>query len=144
MISHIIALLLQGKTLRCSLYTKNRLYIHKIPKSWSADQFQKMIHEVGPGAEIIDLKQVTVYSAIYSIAEWLGLLLFQLCSLLFLHDRMLQHLVATVALLSFLITIMPVLIMLDKKCPMEVLSWKGTTHLYHGHINKLIFLQLLR
>ncbi|KAL2937823.1 Heterogeneous nuclear ribonucleoprotein Q, partial [Bienertia sinuspersici] len=49
----------KGKTLRCSLSdSKHRLFIGNIPKSWSEDQFKKMIHDVGPGAEMIDLKQV--------------------------------------------------------------------------------------
>ncbi|XP_021767749.1 heterogeneous nuclear ribonucleoprotein Q-like isoform X1 [Chenopodium quinoa] len=48
----------KGKTVRCSLSdAKHRLFIGNIPKSWSEDQFKQMIHEVGPGAEIIDLKQ---------------------------------------------------------------------------------------
>ncbi|CAO2814471.1 unnamed protein product [Amaranthus hypochondriacus] len=48
----------KGKTLRCSLSdSKHRLFIGNIPKSLSEDQFKKLIHEVGPGAEMIDLKQ---------------------------------------------------------------------------------------
>ncbi|GAB4844653.1 Heteroproteinous nuclear ribonucleoprotein Q [Ancistrocladus abbreviatus] len=48
----------KGKSLRCSLSeSKHRLFIGNIPKIWSEDQFKKIIHEVGPGAEIIDLKQ---------------------------------------------------------------------------------------
>lgn len=48
----------KGKTLRCSLSdSKHRLFIGNIPKSWSEDEFKKVIHDVGPGAEIIDLKQ---------------------------------------------------------------------------------------
>ncbi|XP_010689045.1 heterogeneous nuclear ribonucleoprotein Q isoform X1 [Beta vulgaris subsp. vulgaris] len=48
----------KGKSLRCSLSdSKHRLFIGNIPKSWSEDQFRKMIHDVGPGAEMIDLKQ---------------------------------------------------------------------------------------
>uniref|UniRef100_A0A7C8ZXT6 RRM domain-containing protein n=1 Tax=Opuntia streptacantha TaxID=393608 RepID=A0A7C8ZXT6_OPUST len=48
----------KGKSLRCSLSdSKHRLFIGNIPKSWSEDQFKKVIHDVGPGAEIIDLKQ---------------------------------------------------------------------------------------
>ncbi|GAB4844596.1 Heteroproteinous nuclear ribonucleoprotein Q [Ancistrocladus abbreviatus] len=48
----------KGKSLRCSLSeSKHRLFIGNIPKIWSEDQFKRIIHEVGPGAEIIDLKQ---------------------------------------------------------------------------------------
>ncbi|KAK9713608.1 hypothetical protein RND81_06G039200 [Saponaria officinalis] len=48
----------KGKTLRCSLSdSKHRLFIGNIPKDWSEEQFRNMIHEVGPGAEMIDLKQ---------------------------------------------------------------------------------------
>ncbi|KAL9253350.1 Heterogeneous nuclear ribonucleoprotein Q-like protein [Drosera capensis] len=47
-----------GKTLRCSLSeSKHRLFMGNIPKIWSEDQFKKVIHDVGPGAEFIDLKQ---------------------------------------------------------------------------------------
>ncbi|WCJ22494.1 RNA-binding (RRM/RBD/RNP motifs) family protein [Euphorbia peplus] len=47
---------LKGKTLRCSLSeTKNRLFIGNIPKSWTEDEFRKVIEEVGPGVDIIDL-----------------------------------------------------------------------------------------
>lgn len=60
-----IASSIQGKSLRCSLSdSKHRLFIGNIPKSWSEDQFRKMIHDVGPGAEMIDLKQVD-YSRLY-------------------------------------------------------------------------------
>ncbi|GMH00377.1 hypothetical protein Nepgr_002216 [Nepenthes gracilis] len=48
----------KGKFLRCSLSeSKYRLFVGNIPKIWSEDQFKKIIHKVGPGAEIIDLKQ---------------------------------------------------------------------------------------
>ncbi|GAB2267882.1 Heteroproteinous nuclear ribonucleoprotein Q [Dionaea muscipula] len=47
-----------AKTIRCSLSeSKHRLFIGNIPKIWSEDQFKKIIHDVGPGAETIDLKQ---------------------------------------------------------------------------------------
>ncbi|KAK9758118.1 hypothetical protein RND81_01G208400 [Saponaria officinalis] len=48
----------KGKTLRCSFSdAKHRLFIGNIPKSWTEEQFKNMINEVGPGAEMIDLKQ---------------------------------------------------------------------------------------
>ncbi|XP_074279634.1 heterogeneous nuclear ribonucleoprotein Q [Silene latifolia] len=48
----------KGKILRCSLSdSKHRLFIGNIPKEWTEDQFKDMIHSVGPGAEMIDLKQ---------------------------------------------------------------------------------------
>ncbi|XP_010542795.1 PREDICTED: heterogeneous nuclear ribonucleoprotein R-like isoform X2 [Tarenaya hassleriana] len=47
---------LKGKTIRCSLSeTKNRLYIGNIPKSWTEDEFRKVIENVGPGVEHIEL-----------------------------------------------------------------------------------------
>lgn len=46
----------KGKTLRCSLSeTKNRLFIGNVPKSWTEDEFKKVIEEVGPGVEVIEL-----------------------------------------------------------------------------------------
>ncbi|KAL0712270.1 hypothetical protein Bca4012_019248 [Brassica carinata] len=46
----------KGKTLRCSLSeTKNRLFIGYIPKSWTEDEFRKVIEDVGPGVEHIEL-----------------------------------------------------------------------------------------
>ncbi|KAK6918200.1 RNA recognition motif domain [Dillenia turbinata] len=45
-----------GKTLRCSLSeAKNRLFIGNVPKNWTEDQFRKVVEEVGPGAENIEL-----------------------------------------------------------------------------------------
>ncbi|XP_055807249.1 heterogeneous nuclear ribonucleoprotein Q isoform X1 [Solanum dulcamara] len=46
----------KGKTLRCSLSeTKYRLFIGNVPKSWSDDDFRKVIDGTGPGAELIEL-----------------------------------------------------------------------------------------
>ncbi|XP_060203836.1 heterogeneous nuclear ribonucleoprotein Q isoform X1 [Lycium barbarum] len=46
----------KGKTIRCSLSeTKYRLFIGNVPKSWSDDEFRKVIDETGPGAELIEL-----------------------------------------------------------------------------------------
>ncbi|GLU00878.1 hypothetical protein SLE2022_182150 [Rubroshorea leprosula] len=46
----------KGKTTRCSLSeTKSRLFIGNIPKSWTEDEFQKIIEDVGPGVENIEL-----------------------------------------------------------------------------------------
>lgn len=46
----------KGKTLRCSLSeTKHRLFIGNVPKSWTEDEFRKVIEEVGPGIENIEL-----------------------------------------------------------------------------------------
>ncbi|KAF3501189.1 hypothetical protein F2Q69_00039429 [Brassica cretica] len=48
-----------GKTIRCSLSeTKNRLFIGNIPKNWTEDEFRKVIEEVGPGVENIELIKV--------------------------------------------------------------------------------------
>lgn len=46
----------KGKTLRCSLSeTKYRLFIGNVPKSWSDDDFRKVIDGTGPGSELIEL-----------------------------------------------------------------------------------------
>ncbi|XP_024932064.1 heterogeneous nuclear ribonucleoprotein Q [Ziziphus jujuba] len=46
----------KGKTLRCSLSeTKHRLFIGNVPKTWTEDDFRKVIEEVGPGVENIEL-----------------------------------------------------------------------------------------
>ncbi|KAL9314931.1 hypothetical protein ACSQ67_020383 [Phaseolus vulgaris] len=46
----------KGKTLRCSLSeTKHRLFIGNVPKTWTEDDFRKVIEGVGPGVENIEL-----------------------------------------------------------------------------------------
>ncbi|XP_004494860.1 heterogeneous nuclear ribonucleoprotein Q [Cicer arietinum] len=46
----------KGKTLRCSLSeTKHRLFIGNVPKTWSEDEFRKVVEGVGPGVESIEL-----------------------------------------------------------------------------------------
>ncbi|XP_071706033.1 heterogeneous nuclear ribonucleoprotein Q [Rutidosis leptorrhynchoides] len=46
----------KGRTLRCSLSeTKYRLFIGNVPKSWTDDEFRKVIEETGPGSELIEL-----------------------------------------------------------------------------------------
>ncbi|KAJ6729649.1 hypothetical protein OIU85_020547 [Salix viminalis] len=46
----------KGKTLRCSISeTKNRLFIGNVPKNLTEDEFRKIIEEVGPGVEVIEL-----------------------------------------------------------------------------------------
>lgn len=51
----------KGKTLRCSLSeTKYRLFIGNVPKSWSDDDFRKVIDGTGPGAELIELIKVCI------------------------------------------------------------------------------------
>ncbi|CAL2242147.1 unnamed protein product [Prunus armeniaca] len=46
----------KGKNLRCSLSeTKHRLFIGNVPKIWTEDEFRKVIEEVGPGVEHIEL-----------------------------------------------------------------------------------------
>lgn len=46
----------KGRTLRCSLSeTKYRLFIGNVPKNLTDDEFKKLIDEVGPGAEHIEL-----------------------------------------------------------------------------------------
>ncbi|GLT76002.1 hypothetical protein SLA2020_476880 [Shorea laevis] len=46
----------KGKTIRCSLSeTKSRLFIGNVPKIWTEDEFRKVIEDVGPGVENIEL-----------------------------------------------------------------------------------------
>ncbi|KAA8520793.1 hypothetical protein F0562_014935 [Nyssa sinensis] len=46
----------KGRTLRCSLSeAKHRLFIGNVPKSWTDEEFRKVIEETGPGAENIEL-----------------------------------------------------------------------------------------
>ncbi|KAL7239118.1 hypothetical protein ACSBR2_005089 [Camellia fascicularis] len=46
----------KGRTIRCSLSeSKYRLFIGNVPKSWTDDEFRKVIEETGPGAENIEL-----------------------------------------------------------------------------------------
>lgn len=46
----------KGRTIRCSLSeTKYRLFIGNVPKSWTDDDFRKVIEETGPGSEVIEL-----------------------------------------------------------------------------------------
>ncbi|KAG2725664.1 hypothetical protein I3760_01G076500 [Carya illinoinensis] len=46
----------KGKNLRCSLSeTKHRLFLGNVPKSWTEDEFRKVIEGVGPGVESIEL-----------------------------------------------------------------------------------------
>lgn len=46
----------KGKTLRCSLSeTKHRLFIGNVPKNWTEDDFRRVVEEVGPGVENIEL-----------------------------------------------------------------------------------------
>ncbi|KAM7472345.1 hypothetical protein LguiA_010528 [Lonicera macranthoides] len=46
----------RGRTLRCSLSeTKYRLFIGNVPKNLTDDEFCKVIEEIGPGAENIEL-----------------------------------------------------------------------------------------
>lgn len=57
----LCSLSIQGKTLRCSLSeTKYRLFIGNVPKSWSDDDFRKVIDGTGPGAELIELIKVCI------------------------------------------------------------------------------------
>jgi RNA recognition motif-containing protein len=50
---------MQGKTLRCSISeTKNRLFIGNVPKDLTEDEFKKIIEEVGPGMEVLELIKV--------------------------------------------------------------------------------------
>lgn len=55
----MIPVTLQGRTIRCSLSeTKYRLFIGNVPKSWTDDDFRKVIEETGPGSEVIELIKV--------------------------------------------------------------------------------------
>lgn len=45
--------------MRCSLSeTKHRLFIGNVPKTWTEDEFRKVIEGVGPGVENIELIKV--------------------------------------------------------------------------------------
>jgi len=56
---NLYLIFVQGKTIRCSLSeTKNRLFIGNIPKNWTEDEFRKVIEDVGPGVENIELIKV--------------------------------------------------------------------------------------
>ncbi|CAA3023310.1 heterogeneous nuclear ribonucleo Q isoform X1 [Olea europaea subsp. europaea] len=46
----------KGRTIRCSLSdTKYRLFIGNVPKSWTDDDFRKVLEATGPGAGTIEL-----------------------------------------------------------------------------------------
>ncbi|KAH9731272.1 Heterogeneous nuclear ribonucleoprotein Q [Citrus sinensis] len=46
----------KGKTIRCSMSeTNNRLFIGNVPKSWTEKEFRKVIEDVGPGVDTIEL-----------------------------------------------------------------------------------------
>ncbi|KAL1367097.1 hypothetical protein HN51_021171 [Arachis hypogaea] len=46
----------KGKTLRCSLSeTKQRLFIGNVPKTWTEEEFRRVVEGVGPGVEVIEL-----------------------------------------------------------------------------------------
>ncbi|KAG4954071.1 hypothetical protein JHK87_039665 [Glycine soja] len=52
---------LEGKTLRCSLSeTKHRLFIGNVPKTWTEDDFRKVVEGVGPRVETTELIKVVV------------------------------------------------------------------------------------
>ena len=45
--------------MRCSLSeTKHRLFIGNVPKTWTEDDFRKVVEGVGPGVETIELIKV--------------------------------------------------------------------------------------
>ncbi|GAY45798.1 hypothetical protein CUMW_092100 [Citrus unshiu] len=49
----------KGKTIRCSMSeTNNRLFIGNVPKSWTEKEFRKVIEDVGPGVDTIELIKV--------------------------------------------------------------------------------------
>ncbi|KAJ4825420.1 Heteroproteinous nuclear ribonucleoprotein Q [Turnera subulata] len=59
----------KGKTLRCSVSeTKNRLFIGNVPKSWTEEEFRKVVEEVGPGVDIIELIKLFISSYIFVLA----------------------------------------------------------------------------
>ncbi|KAL9676945.1 hypothetical protein QQ045_005167 [Rhodiola kirilowii] len=55
-VEHLHNQAFMGKTLRCSLSeSKYRLFIGNIPNSLTQNDFRKVIEEIGPGSELIDL-----------------------------------------------------------------------------------------
>ncbi|CAK7348642.1 unnamed protein product [Dovyalis caffra] len=60
----------KGKTLRCSISeTKNRLFIGNVPKNLMEDEFRKVIEEVGPGVEVIELIKLDGHTPTVSWAD---------------------------------------------------------------------------
>lgn len=81
---YLYLIFVQGKTIRCSLSeTKNRLFIGNIPKSWTEDEFRKVIEDVGPGVENIELIKVTRFYH-YSFGATVDLCLIPLLIITFL------------------------------------------------------------
>jgi len=72
--------------LRCSLSeTKHRLFIGNVPKTWTEDDFRKVIEGVGPGVENIELIKVQSRVAVLlAYIKLLAGLMFYSYSILFL------------------------------------------------------------
>lgn len=72
--------------MRCSLSeTKHRLFIGNVPKTWTEDDFRKVIEGVGPGVENIEL--IKVQSPVAVLLAYIKLLsgpMFYSVSILFL------------------------------------------------------------
>lgn len=139
----------QGKTLRCSLSeTKHRLFVGNVPKSWTEDEFRKVIEEVGPGLDSIELIKVG-FQIEFSLDHIIRL---DGCKCLpceqhcFGYFRILKIQAEIVALLLFCITIMLVLIIQGRKCQVWISSWMAIPRLSPGLIQRvrLIMLLLLR
>ncbi|QHO50203.1 uncharacterized protein DS421_1g20620 [Arachis hypogaea] len=49
----------KGKTLSCSLSeTKQRLFIGNVLKTWTEEEFKRVVEGIGPGVEVIELFKV--------------------------------------------------------------------------------------
>jgi len=131
--------------LRCSLSeTKHRLFIGNVPKTWTEDDFRKVIEGVGPGVENIEL--IKVQSPVAVLLAYIKLFVRAniLFPLHFVFIRTLKIQVGIVDLLLFCITIMHVLIIHGKRCQMQALSWMAIPPLSHGQIQRtLLIIRLL-
>lgn len=143
------ALSLQGKKLRCSLSeTKHRLFLGNVPKSWTQDEFRKVIEGVGPGVESIELIKVSFK---LSIALTLSYVLIVVSAYLVNNIaldifRILRIQAEIAVSLLFYITIILVPIIRGRICQMRISSWMATPQLSPGLIQRvdLIILLLLR
>lgn len=59
---------IQGKKLKVSAsQAKNKLFIGNIPRTWTDDDLKKVVTNIGPGVEFIELVKVSFIYFIFSI-----------------------------------------------------------------------------
>lgn len=101
------------------------MFIGNVPKIWTEDEFRKVIEEVGPGVEHIELIKVRSLNSSFVmliwrlIAAWINVLM----ELSFVNCRIPKIQAEIVVLLLFCIIIMPALIIQDRKCQIQILGW---------------------